>query len=38
MPAVGSKQYPYTKKGKQQAKTAAKRMGVKVKRGSKKKG
>ena len=37
MPKVGKKEYPYTKKGKAQAKTAAKRMGTKVKYGGKKK-
>ena len=38
MPKVGPKQYPYTQKGKAQAKAAAKRKGVKVKYGTKKKG
>jgi len=37
MPKVGQKQYPYTKKGKQQAKVAAKKMGTAVKYGKKKK-
>ena len=36
MPKVGPKNYPYTQKGKQQAKAAAKRTGVKVKYGKKK--
>jgi hypothetical protein len=36
MPKVGKKEYPYTQKGTQQAKTAAKRMGVKVKYDKKK--
>ena len=38
MPKVGQKHYAYTAKGKAQAKAAAKRTGVKVKYGSKKKG
>ena len=38
MPKVGQRHYPYTQKGKQQAKAAAKRTGVKVKYGTKKKG
>ena len=38
MPKVGQKNYPYTKKGKEEAKAAAKKMGAKVKYGSKKKG
>ena len=37
MPKVGKKDYPYTKQGRQQAKAAAKRMGVKVKNDKKKK-
>ena len=37
MPKVGQKQYPYTKKGKQQAKAAAKKMDTAVKYGKKKK-
>jgi len=37
MPKVGQKHYAYTAKGKAQAKTAAKRMGTKVKYGGKKK-
>jgi hypothetical protein len=37
MPKVGKKEYPYTAKGKAQAKTAAKSMGTTVKYGSKKK-
>ena len=36
MPKVGKKDYPYTTKGRQQAKAAAKRKGVKVKYGKKK--
>ena len=36
MPKVGQKQYPYTKKGKEQAKAAAKRKGTMVKYGKKK--
>jgi hypothetical protein len=36
MPKVGQRQYPYTKKGKEQAKAAAKKMGTKVKYGKKK--
>jgi len=38
MPKVGQKHYAYTPKGKAQAKAAAKKMGVKVKYGTKKKG
>jgi hypothetical protein len=38
MPKVGPKHYPYTPKGKAQAKAAAKKMGTKVKYGKKKKG
>ena len=37
MPKVGKKEYAYTAKGLSQAKTAAKRMGTKVKYGGKKK-
>ena len=37
MPKVGKKQYPYTAKGKAQAKEAAKRKGTTVKYGGKKK-
>ena len=33
MPKVGKKHYPYTKKGKAAAKSAAKRKGKKVKYG-----
>jgi hypothetical protein len=33
MPKVGKKHFPYTKKGKQAAKKAAKKTGGKVKRG-----
>jgi hypothetical protein len=33
MPKVGKKNFPYTKKGKQAAKKAAKKTGEKVKRG-----
>ena len=33
MPKVGKKHYPYTAKGKAAAKKAAKRKGVKVKKG-----
>ena len=33
MPKVGKKKYPYTTKGKAAAKKAAKRKGVKVKKG-----
>ena len=33
MPKVGKKNYPYTAKGKAAAKKAAKRKGVKVKKG-----
>jgi len=33
MPKVGKKKYPYTAKGKAAAKKAAKRKGVKVKKG-----
>jgi hypothetical protein len=36
MPKVGQKHYPYTAKGKAQAKTAAKRKGTTVKYGKKK--
>ena len=36
MPKVGQKHYPYTKKGKAQAKAAAKRKGTTVKYGKKK--
>ncbi len=37
MPNVGKKTYPYTVKGKMQAKTAAKSTGATVKYGGKKK-
>jgi len=37
MPKVGKRHYPYTEKGKKQAKAAAKRMGATVKYGKKKK-
>jgi hypothetical protein len=33
MPKVGKKKYPYTAKGKAAAKKAARRKGVKVKKG-----
>ena len=33
MPQVGKKKYPYTKKGKAAAKKAAKKKGMKVKKG-----
>jgi|TARA_R100000027_G_C2219858_1_gene85756 hypothetical protein len=33
MPMVGKKKYPYTKKGKAAAKKAAKKKGMKVKKG-----
>ena len=33
MPKVGKKKYPYTPKGRAAAKKAAKRKGVKVKKG-----
>ena len=36
MPKVGQKHYPYTAKGKAQAKTAAKSKGMPVKYGKKK--
>jgi hypothetical protein len=36
MPKVGQKHYPYTKKGTQQAKAAAKSKGTTVKYGKKK--
>ena len=36
MPKVGKKQYPYTPKGKAQAKTAAKRTGTKIRYDKKK--
>jgi hypothetical protein len=36
MPKVGQKHYPYTAKGKAQAKAAAKRKGMAVKYGKKK--
>lgn len=36
MPKVGQKHYPYTKKGREQAKAAAKRKGATVKYGKKK--
>ena len=35
MPKVGQKHYPYTKKGREQAKAAAKRKGTTVKYGKK---
>ena len=35
MPMVGNKKYPYTKKGKAQAKAAAKKSGKKVKTAKK---
>jgi len=37
MPKVGKKSYPYTQKGMQKAKAAAKKMNASVKYGKKKK-